>query len=60
MQQYRWCMGSTTLLSDKTFWRSNLTSMQKLCYLSGMFYYSATAMVIILRVTGGSDMVLRG
>ncbi|CAM9165587.1 unnamed protein product [Scytosiphon promiscuus] len=48
MQQYRWCMGSTTLLSDKHFWRSSLTGMQKLCYLSGMFYYSATAMGIFL------------
>ncbi|CAM9651150.1 unnamed protein product, partial [Ectocarpus sp. 8 AP-2014] len=44
MQQYRWCMGSTTLLCNREFWRSNLTGMQKLCYLSGMFYYSATAM----------------
>ncbi|CAM9109631.1 unnamed protein product, partial [Hapterophycus canaliculatus] len=43
MQQYRWCLGSTTLLSNKEFWTSNLTRMQKLCYLSGMFYYSATA-----------------
>ncbi|CAM9202326.1 unnamed protein product [Ectocarpus fasciculatus] len=46
MQQYRWCMGSTTLLSNKEFWRSTLTKKQKLCYLSGMFYYSATAMTI--------------
>lgn len=45
MQQYRWCMGSTTLMCNKDFWRSNLTCMQKLCYISGMFYYSATAMV---------------
>ncbi|CAM9274163.1 unnamed protein product, partial [Laminaria digitata] len=46
MQQYRWCMGSTTLLCNKDCWRSNLTCMQKLCYISGMFYYSATAMAI--------------
>ena len=45
MQQYRWCMGSTTLLCNKDFWRSNLTRMQKVCYISGMAYYSATAMV---------------
>ncbi|CAB1118495.1 GT2 [Ectocarpus sp. CCAP 1310/34] len=45
MQQYRWCMGSTTLLSNREFWQSTLTRKQKLCYLSGMFYYSATAMV---------------
>ncbi|CAM9372111.1 unnamed protein product [Ectocarpus sp. 4 AP-2014] len=46
MQQYRWCMGSTTLLSNREFWHSTLTRKQKLCYLSGMFYYSATAMTI--------------
>lgn len=45
MQQYRWCMGSTTLLCNREFWGSSLTGMQKLCYLSGMFYYSATAVV---------------
>ncbi|CAN0201179.1 unnamed protein product, partial [Pylaiella littoralis] len=46
MQQYRWCMGSTTLLCNREFWGSSLTGMQKLCYLSGMFYYSATAVTI--------------
>lgn len=46
MQQYRWCMGSTTLLCNGEFWQSNLTGMQKMCYVSGMFYYSATAIAI--------------
>ncbi|CAM9256681.1 unnamed protein product, partial [Choristocarpus tenellus] len=36
VQQYRWCMGSTTLLLNKEFWHSRLTFMQKQCYLSGM------------------------
>jgi cellulose synthase/poly-beta-1,6-N-acetylglucosamine synthase-like glycosyltransferase len=35
-QQNRWCMGSTTLLSNKEFWVSPLTYMQKACFLSGM------------------------
>ena len=46
MQQYRWCMGSTTLLSNPEFWKSNLTKIQKLCFLGGMMYYSATAIAI--------------
>ena len=46
MQQYRWCMGSTTLMCNPEFWRSSLTLVQKLCYMGGMLYYSATAMAI--------------
>ncbi|CAF1113803.1 unnamed protein product [Brachionus calyciflorus] len=43
-QQYRWASGSTSLCLNKIFWKSNLTVIQKICYLSGMFYYSATAL----------------
>ena len=46
MQQYRWCMGSTTLLTNPEFWKSNLTKIQKLCFLGGMMYYSSTALAI--------------
>lgn len=45
-QQLRWCQGSTSLLINKHFWTSNLTIAQKTCYLSGMLYYSATALSI--------------
>lgn len=31
----RWARGSTTLLTTKHFWTSNLTGMQKVCYLCG-------------------------
>jgi cellulose synthase/poly-beta-1,6-N-acetylglucosamine synthase-like glycosyltransferase len=34
-QQMRWARGSTTLLTTKHFWTSNLTFMQKVCYLCG-------------------------
>jgi cellulose synthase/poly-beta-1,6-N-acetylglucosamine synthase-like glycosyltransferase len=34
-QQMRWARGSTTLLTTKHFWVSNLTLMQKICYLCG-------------------------
>ena len=43
VQQYRWAMGSTTLLCNKKFWTSNLTGMQKLCFLTGMLHFTATA-----------------
>jgi cellulose synthase/poly-beta-1,6-N-acetylglucosamine synthase-like glycosyltransferase len=34
-QQRRWCTGSTTLLLNPEFWRSNLSFMQKICYSCG-------------------------
>ncbi|KAJ7280911.1 nucleotide-diphospho-sugar transferase [Mycena rebaudengoi] len=34
-QQMRWCSGSTTLLSNPEFWKSELTIVQKLCFLTG-------------------------
>lgn len=46
VQQYRWAMGSTTLFLNPEFWKSSLTIMQKVCYLTGMFYYTATALSI--------------
>ncbi|KAF4552211.1 Hypothetical protein D9617_10g071910 [Elsinoe fawcettii] len=47
-QQMRWCMGSTTLLSNKEFWKSSLTFKQKACYLCGMMYYTAMALSIFI------------
>ncbi|EFX02832.1 glycosyl transferase [Grosmannia clavigera kw1407] len=45
-QQMRWARGSTTLLTNKHFWTSNLTLMQKICYMCGFFYYSAISLSI--------------
>jgi hypothetical protein len=45
-QQYRWASGSASLCTSKMFWKSNLTLIQKFCFLSGMFYYSCTALGI--------------
>lgn len=50
VQQYRWAMGSTTLLFSKHFWQTKLPLMTRLCYVSGMFYYSATAISIFISV----------
>lgn len=52
-QQMRWCMGSTTLLTNRDFWRSNLTPVQKLCYTSGMMYYSAVSLGIFINPLPG-------
>ncbi len=47
-QQYRWCMGSTSLLMSKSFWTAPITKMQRLCYMSGMTYYTATAVGVVI------------
>lgn len=48
IQQTRWCMGSTSLLTSKKFWTNKLPFMQRLCFLSGMMYYVATALSVFL------------
>jgi cellulose synthase/poly-beta-1,6-N-acetylglucosamine synthase-like glycosyltransferase len=52
-QQMRWCMGSTTLLTNPDFWTSTLNWKQKICYLCGMMYYSAMALSIFLSPVPG-------
>ena len=52
-QQMRWCRGSTTLLTQKTFYKSNLTWMQKFCYVTGFLYYSATALAVFFNPLPG-------
>lgn len=47
-QQYRWCMGSTTLFLNPEFWRTSLPLGLRLSYLSGMLYYWATAAGVFL------------
>jgi cellulose synthase (UDP-forming) len=43
-QQYRWCMGSMSLLLSRKFWDTRLPLRTRLCYLSGFFYYLQTAL----------------
>ena len=59
LQQYRWAMGSTTLLLNfKGFWRSKLPFfMVKLCYLSGMMYYTCTALGIFVNPLPASLLI---
>lgn len=47
-QQYRWCMGSTTLFLNPEFWQTKLPFGLRLSYLSGMLYYWATAIGVFL------------
>lgn len=48
IQQYRWAMGSLTLFMNKDFWKSNISAWQRVCYLSGMLYYSVTGFSIFM------------
>ncbi|KAF9481194.1 hypothetical protein BDN70DRAFT_931094 [Pholiota conissans] len=52
-QQMRWCSGSTSLLINADFWKSNLTIIQKVCYLSGMMFYASSAAMAILNTLPG-------
>lgn len=50
IQQYRWAMGSISLFLNPFFWKTRLSVMQRICYLSGMFYYLTTGVGIFLSV----------
>lgn len=47
-QQYRWCMGSMSLLTSRKFWTTKLPLRTRLCYLSGFMYYIHTAIYAVL------------
>jgi cellulose synthase (UDP-forming) len=42
-QQYRWCMGSMSLLGSRKFWDTKLPIRTRLSYVSGFLYYIHTA-----------------
>jgi len=56
-QQYRWCLGSFTLFMNPDFWRAKLPTMVRLCYLSGMLYYTTTAVGVFFTPLPGLLMV---
>lgn len=41
-QQYRWCLGSMSLLSSAKFWKMKMPILTRLSYFSGFFYYIHT------------------
>jgi cellulose synthase/poly-beta-1,6-N-acetylglucosamine synthase-like glycosyltransferase len=47
-QQYRWCSGSTTLLTSGEFWKTDLGFIRRMCYISGMLFYSTSMMTLFL------------
>jgi cellulose synthase (UDP-forming) len=47
-QQYRWCMGSMSLLGSRKFWATPMPVVSRLCYLSGFGYYLHTAFMSLL------------
>jgi cellulose synthase/poly-beta-1,6-N-acetylglucosamine synthase-like glycosyltransferase len=47
-QQYSWCSGSTTLLTSGEFWKTDLGFIRRMCYISGMLFYSTSMMTLFL------------
>lgn len=48
-QQYRWCMGSFTLMLTKEFWTAKKVNwIQRACFLTGMLYYITTALSVVM------------
>lgn len=39
-QQMRWCHGSTSLITQRDFWKSKNSVNMKLCYMTGFLYYT--------------------
>jgi cellulose synthase (UDP-forming) len=47
-QQYRWCMGSLSLVGSRKFWRARIPVAARLSYLTGFGYYLLTAINAII------------
>jgi cellulose synthase (UDP-forming) len=47
-QQYRWCLGSMSLLADKAFHDAPLRYRQRLCFFTGFGYYISTGVGVYL------------
>jgi cellulose synthase (UDP-forming) len=47
-QQYRWCMGSMSLLSSRKFWTTKLKFTTRMCYMAGFGYYISTALNVLV------------
>ncbi|MFK0229872.1 glycosyltransferase family 2 protein [Streptomyces sp. NPDC090303] len=47
-QQYRWCMGSMSLLTSRKFWAHRMRLSTRACYVSGFLYYVHTALATVL------------
>jgi cellulose synthase (UDP-forming) len=47
-QQYRWCMGSMSLMGSKKFWGTKMRPATRMCYFSGFIYYIETALLTLV------------
>lgn len=47
-QQYRWCVGSMSLVTSGKFWKARLSLRARACYLGGFGYYVATALAVLI------------
>lgn len=47
-QQYRWCMGSMSLLGSRKFWFTRMHLRQRFCYFTGFCYYIHTAIALLI------------
>lgn len=47
IQQYRWCMGSLSMLFSKNFWATKMSFGLRTSYLSGMGFYLSTALGVL-------------
>jgi hypothetical protein len=57
-QQYRWCTGSMSLLSDRSFHKNKIFSFrQRICFWSGFLYYISTAVNIFIAPIPGLVML---
>ncbi len=47
-QQYRWCVGSMSLVTSRKFWDAKLSLRARACYFGGFGYYLATALAVLI------------
>jgi cellulose synthase (UDP-forming) len=47
-QQYRWCVGTISIVADRGFWTSRMPLRSRLYDILGFLYYVETAMLTIL------------
>lgn len=57
-QQYRWALGSISLFFSARFWRTELDFLQRVSYLSGMFYYITTGLAVVFGSLPGLLMLV--
>lgn len=47
-QQNRWCLGSMSLLTSRTFWQSHVSVVTKMTFISGFLFYISNPLMMIL------------